>query len=198
MKNVLMIMTLIDPKISIPFFKQTETGYCHPACVKMVIDYAIDVLGVDQKRLRLGKIAAILGTHYLAGTPPGAIERINQELGESIPRIQFKSQIGGRFDEIREEIDEGRPVIAWIDIASVEEDTIRHAVVVTGYDPEKKEIYYVDPEMMVENHEKTVEMGDFIDNKLGVRGHLVKLIITEIGQVDLMGRIVSLKKRRRT
>ena len=22
----------------IPFYKQTEIGYCHPACVKMVID----------------------------------------------------------------------------------------------------------------------------------------------------------------
>ena len=187
----------MDPKLSIRFFKQTEIGYCHPACVKMVIDYAIDVLGVDQRRLSISKIAKVLGTHRFSGTPPGAIEKINSLLSESIPRIQFKSQLSGRFEDIKREIDEGKPVIAWINISPNEEDIIMHAVVVVGYDEEKKEIYYVDPEMTAENHEKRIEIGDFIDNKLGVRGHLVKLIITERGQIDLMGRIVSSRRRRR-
>jgi len=189
-------MILIDPKLSIPFFKQPTPGYCHPACVKMIIDYAIDLLRVKQKRLRIGKIAEELGAHYLAGTPPGGIERVNLLLADSIPNIQFKSQLSGRFEDLKKEIDEGRPVIAWIEIVGKDGDTIRHAVVINGYDPEKKEIYYVDPEMTAENHEKTAEIGDFIDNKLGVRGHLVKLIISAIGQKDLMGRIVPFKKRR--
>jgi hypothetical protein len=189
-------MILIDPRLSIPFFRQTTPGYCHPACVKMVIDYAITELRVEQKRLRISKIAEELGAHYLAGTPPGGIERVNLLLAESIPNIQFKSQLSGSFDEIKKEIDEGRPVIAWIEIVGKDGDTIRHAVVVNGYDPEKKEIYYVDPEMTPENHERIAEIGDFIDNKLGVRGHLVKLLISTIGQKDLMGRIIPLKKRR--
>lgn len=117
-------------------------------------------------------------------------------LADSIPNIQFSSQLSGRFNDIIEEIDAGRPVIAWIDITENEGDTVRHAIVITGYDPEKKEIYYVDPEMTAEKHEKTAEIGDFIDNKLGVRGHLVKLIISEKGQKDLMGRVIAVKKRR--
>ena len=189
-------MYLADPRLSIPFFRQTTPGYCHPACVKMVIDYAINELRVKQKRLRISKIAEELGAHYLAGTPPGGIERVIILLADSIPNIQLKSQLSGNFDEIKKEIDEERPVITWIEIVGKDGDTIRHAVVVNGYDPEKKEIYYIDPEMAAENHERIVEIGDFIDNKLGVRGHLVKLIISTIGQKDLMGRIIPLKRRR--
>jgi len=184
--------------LSLPFYKQTEIGYCYPSCLKMVIDHAIDNLGIKQKRLSLKKIARALGTHKLAGTIPENVELINQLLTESVPQIQFKSQISARFDEIRKELDERKPVIAWINIAQDKSDLARHSIVVIGYNLEKNEIYFVDPEMTVDNHVKNMDIGVFIDEKLGVEARIIKLIISQIGQKDLLGKIVPYERREKT
>ena len=180
---------------TMPFYKQTEIGYCHPACVKMVIDYAIDTIGVKQKRVSLSRISEVLKTHRISGTVRENIELINPELRDSVPRIRFQSQISARFSDIEEEIDACRPVIAWINIAPSDEDMIKHAVVITGYDIQKNEIYFVDPEMTVENHIRTLEMGTFFDEKLGVEARIIKLNISEIGQKHLNGRVTPYKRR---
>ena len=185
-------------QLAIPFFKQTETGYCHPACVKMVIDFAIDELGVKQKRLSLRKIADALQTHKYGGTVRNNIELINSLLADSVPQIRFQSQVLARFDDIKKEIDEGRPVIAWIDIAPSDEDILKHAVIVKCYDLQKGEIKFVDPEMTLENHVKTMKLGVFVDEKLGVEGRITKLIISPIGQKNLIGRIKPYERRRKT
>lgn len=173
--------------------------YCYVSSVKMLIDYAIDELKVDQKRLRVSTIAKALRTHPDIGTIPGDIERINVKLVDSFPQIQVKDQIGGEFKDIRSEIDDEppRPVIAWLVIAQDDGDSIFHAVVVNGYSEDLTTIYCVDPEMTKENHQREVEVGDFIDNKLTRKGHLVKLVITERGAKDLMGGIHPIKRRRR-
>ena len=183
---------------TIPFYKQTEIGYCHPACVKMVIDYAIDTIGVKQKRVSLSRIADILKTHRFGGTVRENIELINPVLRDSVPRIRFQSQVSARFSDIKEEIDACRPVIAWINIAPSDEDSIKHAIVITGYNLQKNEIYFVDPEMTVENHIRTLEMGTFLDEKLGVEARIIKLDVSKIGQKHLNGRITPYKRRRAT
>jgi len=190
-------MQLFDPKLEVPFYKQTTPGYCHPACVKMVIGYAIDVLGIQQNRITVGRVAKALRTHRLSGTAPGDLELVNSLLTESVPQIQFKSQISGRFEDIKTEIDRERPLIAWINISPDRDDTIWHAVVIHGYDLDDNKIYFIDPEMNVEDYERTSEIGYFLDNKLGVDGRLIKLIISKVGQMDLRGKIRPFKKKRR-
>lgn len=184
------------PLLSIPFFKQTERAYCYPACVKMVIDYSRERLGVEQRRLSLSMIARELRADPDAGTAPGDIERVNALLIDSFPQVQLRGKIGGNFEEIRAEIDQERPVIAWIEVIRDEQDILRHAVVINGYSSDLRKIFYVDPAMTKDNHQCEVEIGDFVDNKLGVEGHLIKLETTVVGQKDLRGRIRPLKRRR--
>lgn len=174
--------------------------YCYVACIKMLIDYAIDELNIDQSRLRVTTIAKALRTHPNIGTIPGDIERINSKLADSFPHIQVKDQIGGEFHDIKNEIDDTtypKPVIAWIVIAEDEGDQLYHAVLVNGYSEDLTKIYYVDPEMIPENYQCEAEVGDFIDNKLTRGGHLVKLVVTKRGEKDLMGGIHPIKRRRR-
>jgi len=185
------------PLLSITFRKQSERMYCYVASLKMVIDYAIDELNVDQKRLRVRTIAKTTGTHPDIGTIPGNIERINESLKDSFPQIQFHDTIGGEFGDIREEIDNGRPVIAWLVIAKDEGDTIFHSVLVNGYSEDRTRILYVDPEQTEEHHQRHAEVGDFINNKLTSDGHLVRLSLTLRGEKDLMGGIHPIGRRRR-
>jgi hypothetical protein len=143
----------------------------------------------------LSRIAEILRTHRYGGTVRENIELINLVLSDSVPRISFQSQISARFNDIKNELDECRPVIAWINIAPSDEDIIRHAVVIVGYDIQKNEIYYVDPEMSEENHIKTVGMGIFLDEKLGVEARIIKLRVSKITQKHLNGRVTPFKRR---
>ena len=163
----------------------------------MVIDYAIDELKVMQKRLSLKKIAGIIGAHPVAGTAPGNIELINSALLESFPEISLIDSKGGSFQTIRREIDAKRPLIAWIVIAADEQDILYHAVVVNGYEEDLTTLYYVDPEMDKENYQLSAPVGRFIDDKLTVDGHLIKMAITIKGQQDLYQRLHPLKGKRK-
>ena len=162
----------------------------------MVIDYAIDELGVKQKRLKLRTIAKIVGAHPEAGTPPGNIEHINILLGDSFPEIRMMDSVGGTFSVIKEEIDEGRPVVAWIKIAEDEEDLLFHSVVVNGYDEHLTTIYYIDPEQDTNNYQLKDPIGTFIDDKLTVDGHLIRMKTTIKGQQDLFRRLHPLSETR--
>lgn len=162
----------------------------------MVVDYAIKELGVKQKKLRISTIAKELQTHPDGGTAPGDIERVNALLTESFPQIRLIDKKTGTFLEIQDEIENSRPIIAWLELVRDEDDILFHAVVINGYSSNLTTIYYVDPAMTVEDHQCDAEVGDFIDEKLGVEGHLIKLETTLKGQKDLMGRIKPLKRRR--
>ena len=163
----------------------------------MVIDYAIDELKVKQKRLSLKKIAGIIGAHPVAGTAPGNIELINNDLLESFPEIALIDGKGGSFQTIRREIDAERPLIAWVVIAEDEQDILYHAVVVNGYEEDLTTLYYVDPEMDEENYQLSAPVGRFIDEMLTVDGHLINMVITIKGQQDLYQRLHPLKGKRK-
>jgi len=160
----------------------------------MVIDYAIDELGITQKRLRLSTIAKTVRADPEAGTAPGDIELINIALLDSFPEIQIVDSKGGTFQIIKHEIDERRPVIAWIVIAEDEGDLLFHSVVVNGYNDDLTILYYVDPEMDNMNYQLSVPIGKFVDEMLTVEGHLIRMKITIKGQQDLFLRLHPLKK----
>jgi len=162
----------------------------------MVIDYAIKVLGVKQKALSLKTIANTSKTHPMGGTVRENIELINTLLTDSVPQIQFQTLLSARLDDIKQELDDKRPVIAWINIAPSVLDTVMHAVVITDYDPVNFEIKYIDPEMTEEHHTMKVSIGKFLDEKLGVEGRIIKLNISSIGQKDLIGGVKPYSRRK--
>jgi hypothetical protein len=157
-----------------------------PTCLKIVLNYASDVLGIQQRKIRLGTIAKTIGATPVMGTTLGSVEFINSRLDESHPPMKFKRQLSGTYDEIKTEIDEDRPVIAWIDKRQIVDDEVWHSVVINGYDEDLRRIYYCDPALSEEYWQKESESGDFIMNKLSPQGHLVKLIIGGKGQQTLI------------
>lgn len=159
----------------------------------MVLDYAIDEMGIKQKRLRLNSIATKVQAHPEAGTAPGNIELINGALLESFPEIQMIDNKGGTWSDIKNEIDEGRPIVAWIVIARDEGDIIYHSVVINGYDDALTTLYYIDPEQNEDNYQLSAPIGTFIDDWLTVDGHLIKMKTTIKGQQDLHQRLLPLK-----
>lgn len=153
-------------------FGQPTVYYCVPACIKMVLEYARKKYGKEIPRLSIKTIARVVGT-TIDGTAPKDVENMNERLSKAVPSVEFKTEFLSRFPEIVKELnDEENPVIAWINCVEPP-DTVWHAVVVTGFDPETNTIFYNDPEGSVKKKE---EVGIFI-NKWGVSGRLVKVLI---------------------
>lgn len=174
------------PTLELPFFRQPNDMYCQPTCLKIVLNYAIDVLGVKQKKIRLSTIAKAIGASPVMGAVPGNVEFINSKLEKAQPPMKIKRQLSGTYDEIKKEIDEGRPIIVWIDKRQIVNDEVWHVVVVNGYDEDLRRIYYCDPLLPEEYWQKEAESGDFIMNKLSPQGYLIKLIIGGSGQQTLI------------
>ena len=174
------------PILDVAFYKQPNDMYCHPTCVKMVLNYAIRHFKIKQRNLSIRSIARKIGADPLDGTPPGGIELINGALVNSKPSIRFTRQLSGTLREIIVEIDNERPIIAWINLSDNEFDPVWHAVVIVGYDRDKREIYYIDPLKTEEDHIVTLEIGDFISNKMGPQGNMIKFEIGGRGQRTLI------------
>ncbi|OGD45420.1 hypothetical protein A3K69_02100 [Candidatus Bathyarchaeota archaeon RBG_16_57_9] len=132
-------------------------------------------------------IAKTLGTDDDWGTIPGNVEFVNNLLGKSRPKIQFQRQISGRYTEITTEIDAERPIIAWIDPQKIVNDEVWHVVMINGYDPNQRKIFFVDPLLKKEEYwQKEAESSHFVEERLGSKGMLIKLIIDGGGQQTLI------------
>jgi len=154
--------------------------------MKIVLNYAIETFKINQKKLSINKIAKAIGARPDWGTIPGNIEAINSKLTHAQPSIRFRRQVSGRYTEIVEEIDQKRPVIAWIDKKETLGDEVWHVVIVNGFDPDLRRIYYVDTLLQEEFWQKECETGHFMEKRLGLKGYLVKLIIGGTGQKTLI------------
>lgn len=174
------------PIIELPYFHQPTDMYCQPTCYKIVTNYAIEEFKIKQKKFTIKKIAKTLGTTELWGTIPGNVELVNNLLSSSRPRTYFKQQISGRYTEITYEIDNNRPIIAWIDPRIIGNDEVWHVIVINGYEPDLRRIYFVDPLLSKEYWQKECESSSFMENRLGPKGTLIKLIIGSTGQQTLI------------
>lgn len=183
------------------YYRQPSPTACHQTCTKMVLDYAIDVLKIYQKKLAIKTIATAIGSNQM-GTSPSRIEDINFILKDSLPPIKFKVIEPATFVAIEQEIQPNKgipkPVIAWINVLNDNDGIPWHVVIVNGYSDDRKEIYYIDPIFDEEHAQKRVDLGTFIQYKLGRTGRLVVLVISEDGQRDLLGNVLHPKKRRRS
>jgi uncharacterized protein YvpB len=95
--------------------------------------------------LDVSDIAKIVNTRE-DGTMLEDIKNINsnEEILRAIPSIEFETKMLSSFKEIETEINENRPVIAWI-MASAEGREFEHSIVVTGIDRDRHRIHYNDP-----------------------------------------------------
>lgn len=101
--------------------------------------------------------------------------------------MQFQRQISGRYTEITAEIDDERPIIAWIDPQKIVNDDVWHVVVINGYDPDLRKIFFVDPLYKKEEYwQREAESSHFMEERLGPKGMLIKLIIGGTGQQTLI------------
>jgi hypothetical protein len=174
------------PILDVRFYKQPNDMYCHPTSTKMVLNYAISKFKIKQRNYSIRSIARIIGADPAWGTPPGGIELINGALVNSRPSLRFIRQLSGTLREIFEEIDNNRPIIAWINLTYSEVDPTWHAVVIVGYDRDKREVYYLDPQRTKQDPLVKCEIGDFIKNKLGQEGNIIKIEIGGKGQKTLI------------
>jgi hypothetical protein len=164
------------PELNVPLHGQPARNYCVPACLKMIIEFLRDTCGDAIPRLSISQIARIVRTEW-DGTAPRNVERINDYF-EAKLCIEFKAQFMRHFPEILKELDEGRPVITWIN-SQKPPDVLWHAVVVRGFEPNM--VIFNDP---WDTKRKTEEVGSFI-SKWGTEAKMVRLYISKDKQSSL-------------
>jgi ABC-type bacteriocin/lantibiotic exporter with double-glycine peptidase domain len=118
------------PWLAVPHLRQTEPGWCLPACVAMVAAYW-------QQPLLMEDVARWLGTSEV-GTPASHIQRLTQRGFEVVYRI-------GSLADLAKWIERGMPCILFLRTAGLSYWQIDtpHTVVLAGLEAERA--YLFDP-----------------------------------------------------
>jgi predicted double-glycine peptidase len=111
----------------------------------MVLEYMRDRIHEGFPELDVATISETIKTSAdEGGTTFENIKLINEKLKKTMPSLEFIAGSSHQFEEIKEEIKNDRPVIAWVTMPSPHGD-FNHSIVITGYDDEKLLIYCNDP-----------------------------------------------------
>jgi hypothetical protein len=155
-------------RLEIKHHHQPKDMYCVPTSMKMCLDFVCKkykVRGLSVFSIK--KIAKITRTTVIDGTPPRAVEKINEHLLRARPSISFVYREGSKFPEIDKELNKNcLPVIAYLnpkEKPQIERHyKLMHAVVLVEYDSLNHMVYYDDPE---EDNEATaiqsLDVGTF-------------------------------------
>lgn len=105
--------------LPVPFFQQSTTGYCLPACARMVLAY----LEVEHTELEISKV---LGTRKM-GTPSFAIERLTAWGYQ----VEYRSWSP---EELLPVLTQGQPMIVFVQTGFLDywDENFAHAIVVVG------------------------------------------------------------------
>jgi hypothetical protein len=115
----------------------------------------------------LSKIAKMTKTRDIDGTPPRAVENMNEYLLRARPTISFSYREGSKFTEIEKELNEKQlPVIVYL---NPKDKPLRerhfkmvHAVVLVEYDSATHTVYFDDPEEDTEETAiQSLDVGTF-------------------------------------
>ena len=131
-------------RLDVPLEKQEEDYTCTPVCMKMVLEYIRDKFSEGLPDLDSSIIAKTIKTKASAdegGTTFENIELINEKLKKTRPSLRFVAVWGQNFSEIKDELENDHPVIAWVMMPSSQGD-YPHSKVITGIDDEEKLLIY--------------------------------------------------------
>ena len=161
--------------LDVPLEYQDDDFSCTPVCMKMVLEYIRERFVSGFPKLDIAEISEILKTSAdLGGTTFDNIKNINEEFRKTRPSLEFVPGINHKIDDIKKEIEIGRPVIAWIMMPDPNGD-YPHSIVITGIDEDKLLIYYNDPVYGKE----TVSIREFTDMWDGNFRVLIRIRIGE-------------------
>jgi len=131
----------IEVKIS-PFLQQDNFS-CVPCCIKMVIDYFASIHS-NIVTYELQEIANCIETTELGTCNNSNLDNINKLLEKSIPSLEFiRDNSYPSWDSIIDDLNNGKPVILWIECRDKANRYFGHSVVVTGY--YNGNVIYIDP-----------------------------------------------------
>ena len=111
--------------LPVPHFKQSDEGYCLPACARMALSY----LGLERDEVG---ISQNLGTKKY-GTPSFAIERLSDQ---DIQVIYQEWSVA----ELLSMLDAGHPVIVFVRAVFLDycQEDFAHALVIVGAVPDQR------------------------------------------------------------
>ena len=135
-------------KLDVPLEKQEDDYTCTPVCMKMVLEYIRDKFSEGLPDMDSSIIAKTIKTKASVdegGTTFENIELINEKLKKARPSLSFTAVSGASVKDIKDELENDHPVIAWVMMPSSKGD-YPHSKVITGFDDEEKlHIYCNDP-----------------------------------------------------
>lgn len=159
----------LPSNLDVPLGYQEDDFSCTPVCIKMVLEF---IRKQNPKgyvpNMDIEEISKTIGTDEL-GTPLENVKKINEKLLKAVPSIEFVAELNCSFEEIENEILQGKPVIAWVRIPYA------HSIVVTGLNKDLLIIYSNDPQL----GNKQIEMGMFISAWNNNDNVLIKVKIGE-------------------
>lgn len=176
MKTTLIICVCLDlrglrlplVRLDVKHHHQPRELYCVPTSIKMALDCVCKMHKVKGLNVfSISKIAKITKTSNIDGTPPRAVENMNENLIKARPTLSFIYHEGSKFTEIDRELNEKRlPVIVYLNpIQKYHPERpfkVMHAVVVVDYDRNTHCVYFDDPEEETEATAiQSLEVGKF-------------------------------------
>jgi len=146
-------------RLKVPVALQPNSYTCVSTSLKMVYDYFNEVLKGDLN-LDIDEISKSIGTTE-DGTDFDDIEKINSnpKILISMHSVEVIAKYGNYgLSDIENEINNGRPAIAWILPPEAKNRYYEHSVVITGVDRDKYTVYCNDPF----HGEKEIKLGEFM------------------------------------
>jgi len=183
-------------KLDVPLFRQPHVDYCVPACIKMVLEYLRNIHGDKVPRLSIKTIAKTIRTEVGKGTVFHDITKINEMISSSLPSVDFVVEYPCEWDEIVEENENRKPIIAWIWLSDNRGHGCGHSVVVFDIDRSEGVIYYNDPALGVVQE----DIGKFISKweDENVNSSLIKVRVGEKIQRKLPEYSIEIEKEEHT
>jgi hypothetical protein len=121
--------------MDVPLEHQDDDFSCTPLCILMVLKYVANRFTSGFPSLDLATISEVVKTSAdIGGTTFENIENINSLFRKTSPSLEIVPSFRNKFEEIIEEIKNGRPVIAWV-LMPNPNGSYDHSIVITDVDP---------------------------------------------------------------
>jgi ABC-type bacteriocin/lantibiotic exporter with double-glycine peptidase domain len=173
--NLKLIIDVVRFRLDVPLEHQDDDFSCTPICMKMVLEYVKNKFSEGFPDLDISKISEVLKTSAdLGGTTFENIKNINEVFRKTRPSLEFIVGLNHKLEDIKKEISNNRPVIAWVMMRDPNGD-YPHSIVITDIDEDKLLIYYNDPVYGKEN----ISIREFMDMWDGNSRVLIRIRIGE-------------------